>query len=145
MVIKVQNVLLLSPSGSGKALAVFLPILKLFDENIKEVQCLIVVPSRELALQTEQVWKKLGTKYKVNVCSGGHLIEIELNNLSNPPALLTGTPERLSDHLERKSFDTNFIKTLILDELDKSLQLGFQDEMCTIINQLPALKKRVLF
>ncbi|MDD4010135.1 MAG: DEAD/DEAH box helicase [Fermentimonas sp.] len=143
-IIKEQNVLLLSPTGSGKTLAVLLPVLQLLDENISNVQCLIVVPSRELALQTEQVWKKLGTKFKVNVCYGGHSIDTELKNLSNPPALLIGTPGRLTDHLERKSFDTNFIKTLVLDEFDKSLQLGFQDEMSMIISQLPALHKRVL-
>lgn len=143
-IIKEKNILLLSPTGSGKTLAFLLPILQLLDENIAKVQCLIVVPSRELALQIEQVWKKMGTRFKVNVCYGGHAIDTELNNLSNPPALLIGTPGRLTDHLERKSFETDFIKTLVLDEFDKSLQLGFQDEMNTIISQLPNLQKRVL-
>lgn len=143
-IIKEQNVLLLSPTGSGKTLAFLLPILQLLDEGITKVQCLIVVPSRELALQTEQVWKKMGTKLKVNVCYGGHSIDTELKNLSSPPALLIGTPGRLTDHLERKSFDTGSIKTLVLDEFDKSLQLGFLDEMNTIISQLPGLQKRVL-
>ena len=140
-IIKEQNILLLSPTGSGKTLAFLLPILQLLDENIKKVQCLVVVPSRELALQIEQVWKKMGTQFKVNVCYGGHAIDTELKNLSSPPALLIGTPGRLTDHLERKSFDTNSIKTLVLDEFDKSLQLGFQDEMNTIINHLQNLKK----
>ncbi len=143
-IIKEQNILLLSPTGSGKTLAFLLPILQLLDENIKKVQCLVVVPSRELALQIEQVWKKMGTQFKVNVCYGGHAIDTELKNLSSPPAILIGTPGRLTDHLERKSFDTNSIKTLVLDEFDKSLQLGFQDEMNTIINHLQNLKKRVL-
>ncbi|MPM52267.1 ATP-dependent RNA helicase DbpA [bioreactor metagenome] len=143
-IIKEQNVLLLSPTGSGKTLAFLLPILQLLDEGITKVQCLIVVPSRELALQTEQVWKKMGTKLKVNVCYGGHSIDTELKNLSTPPALLIGTPGRLTDHLERKSFDTGSIKILVLDEFDKSLQLGFLDEMNTIISQLPGLQKRVL-
>ena len=139
-----QNILLLSPTGSGKTLAFLLPVLQLLDENITKLQCLIVVPSRELALQIEQVWKKMGTKFKVNVCYGGHAIDTELKNLSSPPALLIGTPGRLTDHLDRKSFDTDSIKTLVLDEFDKSLQLGFQDEMNTIISQLPNLQKRVL-
>ena len=139
-----QNILLLSHTGSGKTLAFLLPVLQLLDENITKVQCLIVVPSRELALQIEQVWKKMGTKFKVNVCYGGHAIDTELKNLSSPPALLIGTPGRLTDHLDRKSFDTDSIKTLVLDEFDKSLQLGFQDEMNTIISQLPNLQKRVL-
>lgn len=139
-----QNTLLLSPTGSGKTLAFLLPVLQLLKEDIKTVQCLIVVPSRELAIQIEQVWKKMGTKFKVNVCYGGHSIDTELKNLSSPPALLIGTPGRLTDHLERKSFDTNTIEVLVLDEFDKSLQLGFQDEMSIIISQLPNLQKRVL-
>lgn len=143
-IVKNPNILLLSPTGSGKTLAFLLPVLHLLDEGITKVQCLIVVPSRELALQIEQVWKKMGTKFKVNVCYGGHSIDIELKNLSNPPALLIGTPGRLTDHLDRKSFDTDFIQTLVLDEFDKSLQLGFQDEMETIIGRLPHLQKRVL-
>lgn len=143
-IIKEQNTLLLSPTGSGKTLAFLLPIFHLLDEKISKVQCLIVVPSRELALQIEQVWKKMSTKFKVNVCYGGHAIDTELKNLSSPPALLIGTPGRLTDHLERKSFATDSIKTLILDEFDKSLQLGFQDEMNTIISGLPNLQKRIL-
>ncbi len=143
-IIKKPNILLLSPTGSGKTLAFLLPILQLLEEDIKNVQCLVVVPSRELALQIEQVWKKMGTKFKVNVCYGGHSIDTELKNLSSPPALLIGTPGRLTDHLERKSFDTDSIGILVLDEFDKSLQLGFQEEMNTIISQLPSLQKRVL-
>lgn len=143
-IIKERNVLLLSPTGSGKTLAFLLPVLQLLNEDIAKVQCLIVVPSRELALQIEQVWKKMGTKFKVNVCYGGHSIDTELKNLSTPPALLIGTPGRLTDHLERKSFDTGAIKTLVLDEFDKSLQLGFHDEMNTIISQLPRIQKRIL-
>jgi superfamily II DNA/RNA helicase len=108
------------------------------------VQCLVIAPSRELALQIEQVWKKMGTNFKVNVCYGGHSIETELNNLSNPPALLIGTPGRLTDHLERNSFDTSNVKILVLDEFDKSLQLGFHEEMSAIIGELPNLEKRVL-
>ena len=143
-IIKEQNTLLLSPTGSGKTLAFLLPILQLLREDIKTVQCLVIVPSRELALQIEQVWKKMGTKFKVNVCYGGHSIDTELKNLSSPPALLIGTPGRLTDHLERKSFNTDSIEILVLDEFDKSLQLGFQEEMNSIISQLPNLQKRIL-
>ena len=143
-IVSEQNIVLLSPTGSGKTLAFLLPILQLLDENIRQVQCLIVVPSRELAIQIEQVWKKMGTRFKVNVCYGGHAIDTELKNLSNPSAILIGTPGRLTDHLERESFDTSHIRTLVLDEFDKSLQLGFQDDMNTIISQLPSLQKRIL-
>lgn len=143
-IVNKRNTMLLSPTGSGKTLAFLLPILQLLKEDIKTVQCLVIAPSRELAIQIEQVWKKMGTKFKVNVCYGGHSIDTELNNLSNPPALLIGTPGRLTDHLERQSFDTGTISILVLDEFDKSLQLGFQEDMNTIVDQLPYLEKRVL-
>ena len=139
-----SDTVLLSPTGSGKTIAFLLPILQKLDSTVTSVQCLIIVPSRELAIQIEQVWKKMATGFKVNVCYGGHSIDTELNNLSNPPAVLIGTPGRLTDHLERESFDTSTIQTLVLDEFDKSLQLGFQEEMIAIISELRNLKQRIL-
>jgi superfamily II DNA/RNA helicase len=138
------NVLLLSPTGSGKTLAFLLPVFEILEPEIKDVQCLILVPSRELGLQIEQVWKKMGTDYKVNVCYGGHSIDTEIKNLSNPPAVLIGTPGRIADHLERGTFATTSILTLVLDEFDKSLQLGFHEEMSFIISKLTKINKRVL-
>jgi superfamily II DNA/RNA helicase len=102
------------------------------------------VPSRELGIQIEQVWKKMGTTYKVNVCYGGHSIDTEIKNLSNPPAVLIGTPGRIVDHLDRGTFKVDHIQTLILDEFDKSLQLGFHEEMSFIISKLSKLNKRIL-
>jgi ATP-dependent RNA helicase DeaD len=139
-----NNVLLLSPTGSGKTLAFLLPILEMLQPEILSVQCLILVPSRELGLQIEQVWKKMGTVYKVNVCYGGHSIDTEIKNLSNPPAVLIGTPGRIADHIDRGTFRVDKIQTLILDEFDKSLQLGFHEQMSFIIGKLTKLNKRVL-
>ena len=139
-----NNVLLLSPTGSGKTLAFLLPIFEMLQPEILSVQTLILVPSRELALQIEQVWKKMGTNYKVNVCYGGHSIETEMKNLTNPPALLIGTPGRIADHIDRGSFRVDKIQTLILDEFDKSLQLGFHEQMSFIIGKLTKINKRVL-
>lgn len=138
------NVLLLSPTGSGKTLAFLLPIFQLLQPEISTVQCLILVPSRELGLQIEGVWKKMGTDYKVNVCYGGHSIDTEIKNLSNPPAVLIGTPGRIADHIERETFKVDSIQTLILDEFDKSLQLGFHEQMSFIISKLTKLNKRIL-
>jgi superfamily II DNA/RNA helicase len=138
------NVLLLSPTGSGKTLAFLLPIFEMLQPEIKTVQCLILVPSRELGLQIEQVWKKMGTDYKVNACYGGHSIETEIKNLSNPPAVLIGTPGRIADHIDRGTFTTDKIQTLVLDEFDKSLQLGFHEQMSFIISKLNKLNKRIL-
>jgi superfamily II DNA/RNA helicase len=143
-ILKEANILLLSPTGSGKTLAFLLPIFELLDPEIKATQCLILVPSRELGLQIEQVWKKMGTDFKVNVCYGGHAIETEIKNLSNPPAVLIGTPGRIADHLERGTFQTSAVVNLVLDEFDKSLQLGFHEEMSFIISKLNHLNKRIL-
>lgn len=139
-----NNILLLSPTGSGKTLAFLLPIFEMLHLEILSVQCLILVPSRELALQIEQVWKKMGTDYKVNVCYGGHSIDTEIKNLSNPPAVLIGTPGRIADHIDRGTFRLDKIQTLVLDEFDKSLQLGFHEQMSFIIGKLSKLNKRVL-
>ena len=141
---KEKDVLLLAPTGSGKTLGFLLPILMQLDAEKTGVQCLILTPSRELALQIELVWKKMGTPFKVNTCYGGHDMSVEINNLSSPPALLIGTPGRILDHITRHSFRLNHIKTLILDEFDKSLSLGFHEQMAYIIRQLPPLEKRVL-
>lgn len=143
-IIEDPNILLLSPTGSGKTLAFLLPIFELLDEYVAGVQCLVLVPSRELGLQIEQVWKKMGTSYKVNVCYGGHSIDTEIKNLSNPPAVLIGTPGRIADHIDRGTFKTDRIQTLVLDEFDKSLQLGFHEEMSFIISKLSKVNKRVL-
>lgn len=143
-IINENNVLLLSPTGSGKTLAFLLPLFELLQPEILSVQCLILVPSRELGLQIEQVWKKMGTGYKVNVCYGGHSIDTEIKNLSNPPAILIGTPGRIADHIERGTFRLDKIQTLVLDEFDKSLQLGFHEQMSFVIGKLSKLNKRVL-
>ncbi|MFD2933374.1 DEAD/DEAH box helicase [Spirosoma flavum] len=139
-----NDTFLIAPTGSGKTVGFLLPILNLLKPDQTSVQCLILSPSRELAMQIEQVWKKMATGYKVNVCYGGHSVETEIKNLSNPPAVLIGTPGRISDHITRRSFSLEGIHTLVLDEFDKSLALGFHDEMDFIINGLRNLRKRVL-
>ncbi len=141
---KHDNLVLLSATGSGKTLAFLLPLLNLLDDTVKKTQAIIIVPSRELAIQIEKVFKSLGTFHKVTCCYGGHKREIEENNLVQPPALLIGTPGRLADHIRRGNITTDSITTLVLDEFDKSLEAGFEEEMAFIIGSLPAVKKRIL-
>jgi superfamily II DNA/RNA helicase len=143
-ILQEKTTFLISPTGSGKTLAFLLPLLQILDPKKNTVQCLILTPSRELAMQIENVWKSMGTGMKVNVCYGGHSMATEIQNLSNPPALLIGTPGRIFDHITRKSFDLDGVKTLILDEFDKSLDLGFHEQMSYIIGSLRNLNKRVL-
>ena len=141
---KNADVILLSSTGSGKTIAFLLPILELLDSSNKNTQALIVVPSRELAIQIEQVFKLMGTGYKVTSCYGGHKRETEENNLVQPPALIIGTPGRLCDHIRRGNITLDSIEVLVLDEFDKSLELGFLEEMSFIIDSLQHLKKRIL-
>ena len=139
-----KDLILLSPTGSGKTLGFLLPVAKTLIAEIDTVQALILVPSRELALQIEQVFKTLATGFKVNCCYGGHDTKVERNNLSQPPAVLVGTPGRIAYHLRRGNFTTESIKTLVLDEFDKALEFGFQDDMANIIGEITRLKRRIL-
>jgi len=142
--LKAKNIVLLAPTGSGKTVAFLLPLLHDLNAKITGVQALILVPSRELALQIEQVFRLMGTGFKVNCCYGGHPMKTERNNFTEPPAVLIGTPGRIAAHLRRGSFEPESIHLLVLDEFDKSLEMGFSDEMSYIIGLLPKIKKRIL-
>ncbi len=141
---KNQDVILLSSTGSGKTLGFLLPVLELMDSTKATTQALIIVPSRELAQQIEQVIKSMSTGYKVTCCYGGHLRETEENNLLEAPAIIIGTPGRLADHIRRGNIQVSSIETLVLDEFDKSIELGFQEEMSFIIDSLKSIRKRIL-
>jgi len=141
---KANDLVLLSPTGSGKTLAFLLPLLASLSTEATGVQALILSPSRELALQIEQVFKSMGTGFKVNACYGGHPFKTEKNNFTQAPAVLVGTPGRLADHLRRNSFDPSTISFLVMDEFDKALEFGFEKDMTFIIAQCSGLKKRML-
>jgi len=144
LISKKANVVLLSPTGTGKTLAFLLPIINLLDMNSNEVQALILVPSRELAIQIEQVVREMGTGYKTNAVYGGRPFSKDKIELKHEPAILIGTPGRVADHLRRETFSVNSIKTLVLDEFDKSLEVGFEEQMTEIIDALPNIEKRIL-
>jgi superfamily II DNA/RNA helicase len=141
---KNEDIILLSATGSGKTLAFLLPILQNMEEENKNTQALIVVPSRELAIQIEQVFKTMGTGNKITATYGGHKREIEENNLIQPPSVIVGTPGRLCDHIRRGNITLDSIVTLILDEFDKSLELGFLEEIKFIVESLKNVQKKIL-
>jgi superfamily II DNA/RNA helicase len=141
---KDNDLILLADTGAGKTLAFLLPLAGWLDAESPETQALIIVPSRELALQIDGVFKSMSTGVKVTCCYGGHLRETEENNLLEAPSLIIGTPGRLADHIRRGNIRTGSIETLVLDEFDKSLESGFREEIGFIIESLPALKKRIL-
>ncbi|MBF4983689.1 DEAD/DEAH box helicase [Nonlabens mediterrranea] len=138
------STILLSPTGTGKTLAFLLPVLNLLKPKLKEVQLLIIVPSRELAIQIEQVIRDMGTGFKANAVYGGRPISKDKIELAHTPAILIGTPGRVLDHLDRESFFIDDLNTIVLDEFDKSLEIGFEREMGDIMDILVNVKKRVL-
>ena len=138
------NTVLLSPTGTGKTLGFSLPLLKYLDSDCHEVQALILVPTRELAIQIEQVIRTMGSGFKVNAVYGGRPMSKDKIEIKHNPAVLIGTPGRILDHFNSDRFSKESIKTLILDEFDKSLEQGFEDQMKSIIDQLPAISKRIL-
>jgi superfamily II DNA/RNA helicase len=140
----VSNLMVLAPTGSGKTLAFLLPLLDKLRTDASGVQALIVAPSRELSLQIEEVFRSMKTSYKVSCCYGGHSMKVEQNSLSEAPAVIIGTPGRLADHIFRKSFDATTIKMVVLDEFDKSLQLGFQDQLIDIFKALSGKQQHIL-
>ena len=138
------EIVLLSPTGTGKTLAFLLPIIAELDISCPEVQVLIVVPSRELAIQIEQVIREMGSGYKANAVYGGRAGSKDKSEIKHRPAILIGTPGRIADHLRRENFSSEFVSTLVLDEFDKSLEIGFEVEMKEILALLPKVQKKIL-
>ncbi len=136
-----KEVVLLSPTGTGKTLAFLLPIIQGLDKQCEEVQVLILVPSRELAIQIEQVLREMGSGFKNNAVYGGQSFSKDKINLKHRPAILVGTPGRVADHFRRDTFPKEDIKTLVLDEFDKALEIGFEKEMQEILTAISPEKK----
>lgn len=136
---------LLSPTGTGKTLAFLLPLLERLDASCKGVQAIIVLPSRELAKQVLDVWRAMATPFRMTALYGGRPLEQEIASLGGAStSVIVGTPGRLLDHLNRLSFAVDKCTHLVIDEFDKCLEMGFQDEMSKLVEKLPAVKSRIL-
>lgn len=142
--INVPNVVLLSPTGSGKTIAFTLPLLKNLKPANGALQAVIIAPSRELTIQIGKVVQAIASDFKVTMCYGGHNFEDEKNSLSVTPDIIVSTPGRLLDHIKRGNIDVFRTRLLVLDEFDKSLELGFQDEMERILRRMPNVSRRIL-
>ena len=139
------DMVLLSPTGTGKTVAYLLPVLQALKGDNGTVQCAIIAPSRELVQQIDGVVRALASaELKVTCCYGGHNVTDEKNSLVATPAIVVATPGRLLDHINRGHVDVSTVRLLVLDEFDKSLELGFHDEMSKIIRQMPRLSRRLL-
>lgn len=141
------DVILLSPTGSGKTLAYLLPLIERLQSQMGNGQkAIVVVPSRELAMQIESVFKQMGTPWKAMAVYGGRPAMDEHRTMRDVrPELIIGTPGRLIDHLQKGNIDAKAVRTLVMDEFDKCLELGFHDEMNTLLDLLPRVERHWFF
>ena len=138
------DLVLYSPTGTGKTLAFSLCLLQALQPPMQQLQAVVLSPSRELAMQTAEVLRSLAAGYKVTPCYGGHAVADEKASLAVTPDIIVATPGRLLDHQRRDHINIGGARLLVLDEMDKSLELGFEDEMRQLIKRMPHLKRRIL-
>ena len=140
-----KDIVLLSPTGSGKTIAYLLPLMERIDTGKDNVQAVVIVPSRELAMQTDEVVKNMKAGVRSICCYGGRPAMDEHRRMNAVlPHIIIATPGRLVDHLNKRNFEVADVRTLVIDEFDKSLEFGFQEEMQDAISMLPLVKKKVL-
>ncbi len=139
-----KDIILLSPTGSGKTLAFTLPVLKMLKPPTGRVQCIVIAPSRELVMQIAAIIREIACGFKTAALYGGHNVEDEVNTLSVTPDIIVATPGRLLDHINRRNVDVLPTRILVLDEFDKSLELGFESEMKKIIARLKNVSRTIL-
>lgn len=140
-----NNLMVLSATGSGKTLAYLLPLLKLIDTTSDNLQAIVVVPGRELAIQSLNVLKSLVTLVRGYACFGGRPPMDEHRQICTlSPHILFTTPGRINDHIDKNNVDVTTLKWVIIDEFDKCLEMGFQKEMSYLINKLPENSRQIL-
>lgn len=139
-----RDIILLSPTGSGKTLAFILPMLKILKPSTGRVQAVVIAPSRELVIQISGIINKIANGFKVTQLYGGHKVEDEVNSLSSGTDIIVATPGRLLDHINRRNIDVLPTRILVLDEFDKSLELGFEKEMKKIVDRLKNVSRYIL-
>ena len=140
-----NDIVLLSPTGSGKTLAYLVPLAESVRTEVAAVQAVVIVPSRELAQQSSLVLASMKTEVRGMALYGGRPTMDEHRKLNAlRPHILFATPGRLVDHLQKGNFLTDQIHTLVIDEFDKCLELGFQAEMQESIGMMPAVERRFL-
>lgn len=138
------DLVLYSPTGTGKTLAFAMCLLHALKPPMQQLQAVVLAPSRELVMQTAEILRQLATGYKVTPCYGGHAVSDEKASLAVTPDVIVATPGRLLDHHKRGHIDLRGARLLVLDEMDKSLELGFEDEMRQLMRLMPKLNRRIL-
>lgn len=139
------SVTLMAPTGSGKTLAFALAMLQRVSGNTGSIEAVVMAPSRELVLQINKVLNSLAPTLRIVPLYGGHNMGEEKRSLdAKVPDVVVATPGRLLDHLQRHNLDLRSVQSLVLDEYDKSLELGFADEMSRLVKAMRNIKLLVL-
>lgn len=139
-----HQLILLSPTGSGKTAAFAIRLLRFLGPSNGQVQAVVLAPSRELVIQIADVIRPVAAGLKTVAFYGGHSMTDEVNSLSVTPDIIIATPGRLLDHLRRATLSLSSARALVLDEYDKSLELGFHDEMKRIVKKMPNVRLAIL-
>lgn len=142
-----NDVLGQAQTGTGKTAAYGLPLLQKIDKSLPHVQALIIAPTRELAIQNGQELYRLGEDKGIRTVTvyGGADIRRQVRQLKNEPNVVVGTPGRLLDLIKRHALQLNYLETLVLDEADEMLNMGFIDDIEAIIRQTPSNRQTLLF
>ncbi len=139
-----NRVMLIAPTGSGKTIAFCAYLLERVGKPAGTVQAVVLTPSRELTLQVAEVMRKMAVGLKTVAFYGGHSMEDEKKSLSAVPDIIVATPGRLVDHLQRATLSLEQATTLVIDEYDKCLELGFEAEMKKIVKRMTGVKNLCL-
>ena len=143
-----KDVIAQAPTGTGKTIAFAIPILEKIDASLDKVQALVISPTRELAVQ---IAKEINTVSKclddVNALAvyGGEIIDKQIYNLKKRPKIIVATPGRLMDHLERRTIRLNDVKMVVLDEADEMLNMGFIEDITSILERILCEHQTMLF
>lgn len=143
-----KDVLGVAQTGTGKTAAFALPLLANIDVTSKKTQVLVLAPTRELAIQVAEAFQSYSRHlngFHVMPIYGGQSYNIQFKQLNRGPQVVVGTPGRIMDHLKRKTLDLSDLKTLVLDEADEMLRMGFIDDVETILKEMPEQHQTALF
>ena len=147
LVLEGKDVIGQAQTGTGKTAAFGLPILQHIDKADRSIQALVISPTRELAIQTQEELYRLGRdkKIKVQAVYGGADIRRQIRQLADHPQIVVGTPGRILDHIGRHTLKLEHLDTLVLDEADEMLDMGFIDDIEKIVEQMPTERQTLLF
>ena len=142
-----RDVLGQAQTGTGKTAAFGIPLIEKIDPKNPAIQALIIAPTRELAIQVSEELYKLGYDKRVKLLSvyGGQEIGRQIRALKNKPQIIVGTPGRILDHINRRTLKLDEVQTLVLDEADEMLNMGFIDDINTILENVPSSRQTLLF